>query len=59
MKGTAMLGSILRLILCFVLPPAAVFLKRGVGISLLFSVILTIAVWVPGVIYALYVNFKD
>ncbi len=54
-----MLGTILRLILCFVLPPAAVFLKRGFGISFIFSVILTIAVWVPGVIYALYVNFRD
>lgn len=54
-----MLGSILRLVLCFVLPPAAVFLKRGLGISFLFSVILTIAVWVPGVVYALYVNFRD
>ena len=54
-----MLGSILRLVLCFILPPAAVFLKRGLGISFLFSVILTILVWVPGVVYALYVNFRD
>lgn len=54
-----MLGAILRLLLCFVLPPAAVFLKRGLGISFLFSVILTILVWVPGVVYALYVNFRD
>ncbi|HEV2528829.1 MAG TPA: YqaE/Pmp3 family membrane protein [Thermomicrobiales bacterium] len=52
-----MLGSIIRLIFCFVLPPLAVFLKRGFGIAFLFSVLLTIAVWVPGVIYALYVNF--
>ncbi len=52
-----MLGNIIRLILCFVLPPLAVFLKRGLSIAFLFSVILTIAVWVPGVIYALYINF--
>ena len=52
-----MLGAILRLIICFVLPPLAVFLKRGLGISFIFAVLLTIAVWVPGVIYALYINF--
>ena len=54
-----MLGAILRLILCFILPPAAVFLKRGFGISFIFSIILTIAVWVPGVLYALYVTVRD
>ena len=54
-----MLGTILQIVLCFILPPAAVFLKRGFGISFIFSVILTIAVWVPGVLYALYVTIKD
>lgn len=56
-RDFAMFGAILRLLLCFILPPLAVFVKRGFGLSFIFSVILTIAVWVPGVIYALYINF--
>lgn len=57
-KGvTTMLSAILRLILCLILPPLAVFVTRGFGLSFIFSIILTIAVWVPGVVYALYITF--
>lgn len=52
-----MLGAIIRLIFSFVLPPVAVALKRGIGLSFVFSIILTLLAWVPGVIYALYINF--
>ena len=50
--------SILTIVLSILLPPLAVFLKRGVGIELLISILLTLIGWLPGVIYAFYVNSK-
>lgn len=46
---------ILLVILAFLLPPLAVFLHRGIGTEFWISLILTLLVWVPGVIYALLV----
>ena len=57
LKDHPMLSVIIRLIFSFLLPPVAVALKRGIGLSFVFSIILTLLAWVPGVIYALYVNF--
>ncbi|MEB8329851.1 YqaE/Pmp3 family membrane protein [Flavobacteriaceae bacterium KMM 6897] len=50
--------SLLTIILSILLPPLAVFLKHGVGSTLLFSILLTILGWLPGVIHALVVNQK-
>ena len=50
--------SLLTIILSILLPPLAVFLKYGVGSELLISIVLTIIGWLPGVIYAFYVNSK-
>ncbi|WP_179353514.1 YqaE/Pmp3 family membrane protein [Winogradskyella vidalii] len=48
--------SIITIILCLLLPPLAVFLKHGLGKEFLISLILTLVGWLPGVIYAFYVN---
>ncbi|MET7028242.1 YqaE/Pmp3 family membrane protein [Sediminicola luteus] len=48
--------SILTILLNIFLPPLAVFLKHGVGTTLLISIILTIIGWLPGVIHAFIVN---
>ncbi|EPR73390.1 hypothetical protein ADIWIN_1420 [Winogradskyella psychrotolerans RS-3] len=40
------------------MPPLAVFLKHGLGIEFLISLLLTLVGWLPGVIYAFYVNSK-
>jgi len=49
---------ILLLILCFLLPPLAVYLVEDeLNTSFWISVILTLLFWVPGIIYALYVLF--
>lgn len=49
---------ILLVILCFLLPPVAVGLKAGWDSKkFIISIILTILVWVPGVIYGLLVVF--
>lgn len=50
--------SLLTIILSILLPPLAVFLKHGLGTEFLISVVLTIIGWLPGVIYAFYVNSK-
>ncbi|MAM19275.1 MAG: YqaE/Pmp3 family membrane protein [Bacteroidota bacterium] len=48
--------SILTIILNILLPPLAVFMKHGVGMTLLISILLTILGWLPGVIHAFLVN---
>lgn len=48
--------SILTIILNIVLPPVAVLLQHGIGVKLLISILLTLIGWLPGVIYAFYVN---
>jgi len=47
--------TILLVILCFLLPPLAVYLKYDdAGTPFIVNVILTLLFWVPGVIHALY-----
>ncbi|RFN58195.1 YqaE/Pmp3 family membrane protein [Marixanthomonas ophiurae] len=48
--------SLLTIILNILLPPVAVFMKHGVGTTLLISIILTLIGWLPGVIHAFIVN---
>ncbi|SFC04708.1 YqaE/Pmp3 family membrane protein [Zunongwangia sp. SCSIO 43204] len=48
--------SILTIILNILLPPLAVYMKHGVGSTLLISIVLTIIGWIPGVIHAFLVN---
>lgn len=48
-------NTLLHVIIAILLPPVAVFLKKGFGAALVISVVLTICFWVPGVIYALLV----
>jgi uncharacterized membrane protein YqaE (UPF0057 family) len=47
---------LLMIILCFLLPPLAVFLLHGISTQFWISVLLTILFWVPGIIYALYLT---
>lgn len=55
MNGTAGTNKLLLVVLCFVLPPLAVALKRGAGGSLILNIVLTLIMWLPGVIHALLV----
>ncbi len=48
---------ILLVILSFLLPPLAVFLKSGLETNFWISLILTLLFWLPGVIFALLVVF--
>lgn len=48
--------SILSIILSILLPPVAVFMKRGLGGAFLLNILRTLIGWLPGVIHALIVN---
>lgn len=51
-------NKIVAIILSILLPPIAVFLKKGVGSDLIINIVLCLLMWVPGVIHALWVNLK-
>jgi uncharacterized membrane protein YqaE (UPF0057 family) len=47
--------TLLLVILCFILPPLAVYLKYDeIGTPFIVNLILTLIFWIPGVIHALY-----
>ncbi|TYB71823.1 YqaE/Pmp3 family membrane protein [Bizionia gelidisalsuginis] len=48
--------SLLTIILSILLPPVAVFMKKGFGGAFLLNILLTLIGWLPGVIHALIVN---
>ena len=50
---------IFLLLVTILIPPLAVFLKRGFGKDLLINIILTILLFVPGVIHAIWVVIED
>ncbi len=50
---------ILHIILAILLPPLAVFMKRGAGTELVIGIILWLLGWIPGTLYALYIVLSD
>lgn len=46
------------LILCFLLPPLAMYLLQGINFNFWVSIVLTILFWIPGVLFALYHALK-
>ncbi|MFD2255316.1 YqaE/Pmp3 family membrane protein [Luteolibacter algae] len=55
MAQAAPVNKILLVILAFIFPPLAVGLHSGFGKSFVLNIILTIIMWLPGVIHALMV----
>lgn len=55
MNSTASTNKLLLIVLAFLLPPAAVAIKDGIGTSFVINLILTLILWLPGVIHALLV----
>lgn len=51
-------NQLLLVIIAIMVPPLAVFLKAGVGMLLVISVVLTVLFSVPGLIHALWVVLK-
>ena len=48
-------NTLLMVIIAILLPPVAVFLKKGAGMPLVINIVLTICFFIPGVIHALLV----
>ncbi len=55
MNSTAGTNKLLLIVLAFLLPPVAVAMKDGIGTSFFINLILTLLMWLPGVIHALLV----
>lgn len=55
MTTTPSTNTLFLIIAAILLPPLAVGLKRGIGMSLVISIILTLLFYLPGLIHALWV----
>ena len=51
--------KLIAAVIAFFLPPLAVLIVRGSINSLILNIILTFFFWIPGIIHALYVIFRD
>lgn len=51
-------SDVLLLIMALLLPPVAVFLKRGCGADFIINILLCILGWLPGVLHGFYVVVK-
>lgn len=51
--------NILKVLLAIFLPPVAVLMERGVGMSLLINIVLTLIGVIPGSIHAVLVMLDD
>lgn len=52
-------NKLLLILIAIFIPPLAVGLKRGIGLALVISIILTLCLWVPGLIHAIWVVLSD
>ncbi|MFN0012432.1 MAG: YqaE/Pmp3 family membrane protein [Phycisphaerales bacterium] len=48
-------NTLLMVIIAILLPPVAVFLKCGLGLKLVLSIVLSLLFYLPGIIFALWV----
>ncbi len=51
-------SKLLLIIIAILIPPLAVGLKEGIGMSLVINIILTLFLYVPGLLHALWVILK-
>jgi uncharacterized membrane protein YqaE (UPF0057 family) len=51
-------NKLLLIIIAILLPPLAVFLKKGVGKDLIINIVLCLLIWIPGLVHALWVVTK-
>jgi uncharacterized membrane protein YqaE (UPF0057 family) len=53
------MNTLLLVIIAILLPPLAVGLKDGIGFHFFLNIILTLFVWLPGMVHALWVVLKN
>ena len=49
-------NKLVALIVSILIPPLAVYLKRGAGKDLVINILLCILMWVPGILHAIWVT---
>ena len=53
------MNPIALIILAILLPPVAVFLKKGAGKDLVINIVLCLLLWLPAIIHAVWLVTKD
>ena len=51
-------NTLLLVIIAILIPPLAVGLKKGIGGALILNIVLTLLLYLPGLLHALYCIFK-
>jgi uncharacterized membrane protein YqaE (UPF0057 family) len=49
-------NKLVALIVSILLPPLAVYLKKGAGQDLVINIVLCILMWLPGVLHAIWLT---
>lgn len=49
-------NKLVALIVSILLPPLAVYLKKGAGSDLVINIVLCLLMWVPGVLHAIWLT---
>ncbi len=49
-------NKIVALIVSILLPPLAVYLKKGAGSDLVINIVLCLLMWLPGVLHAIWLT---
>ncbi len=53
------MNQVLLILIAIFLPPLAVGLKAGIGFHLFLNIVLTLLVYIPGLLHALWIVLKD
>jgi len=57
--GSKRTEIILKVVVAVFLPPAAAFWQVGLGVHFWINLALTIGAWVPGIVHALWLIFRE
>ncbi len=52
------MNKVVLIIIAILLPPVAVFLKKGVGKDLIINIVLCLLMLIPGVVHAIWLTTK-
>jgi len=51
-------NKLILIVLAILLPPLAVYLKKGAGTDLIINIVLCLLIYIPGVLHALWLILK-
>lgn len=52
------MNKVVLVIIAILLPPVAVFLKKGVGKDLIINIVLCLLMLIPGIVHAIWLTTK-